>query len=70
MNLLADVAGDASKGSSLKSDPDAYLANHDLDEEEKAAVKKTLETGDHAHIRSLMDDDDLAGSNVQVNIFA
>jgi hypothetical protein len=70
MNLLADVAGDTVKGASLVSDPDAYLADHDLDEEEKAAVKKTLETGDHAHIRDLLPDDDSSGRNVCVNINA
>jgi hypothetical protein len=68
MNLLADVAGDHTKGTSLKSAPDDYLANHDLDDNEKAAVKKTLESGDHSHIRDLLYDDDSPGGNVQVNI--
>ncbi len=66
--MLTDVAGDTAKNAFLKKDPDAYLADHDLDENEKDAVKNTLASGDHRHLRKLLNDDESAGGNVTVNI--
>lgn len=70
MNLLTDVASDAAQGVALKKDPDAYLAGCDLEDTEKEAVKKTLETGDHTHIHNALKDDGDQNppANVQVNI--